>query len=145
MKLNPEEIAVGAFIQFPFYFVIGWWVLLLMPISGLLWALGGAEKSNKLFRRLGVPVATNVAVIASNVNWWPMALAILPMWGVVSLGYGMPDATDEGSWLGRKYLSLLKNYRWANLATRVTTYVLYWVAFLLTAFIVGVLGLVPIV
>jgi hypothetical protein len=143
-KLNLEEIFVGACIQFPFYFLIGWWVLPLMLVSGILWALGGAEKSNKLFRRLGVAVATSVAVVLTNLHWWPVLLFIPAGWGVITLGYGMPSNDDEGSVLGRFYLALLP-YKLANMATRLTTYVLYWVAFILTGKALGVLGLIPII
>jgi hypothetical protein len=69
----------------------------------------------------------------------------LPGWGVITLGYGMPDATDKGSILGRFYLAQLKNYKLANMATRLTTYVLYWVAFIIVGKVLGQSGLIPIV
>lgn len=139
-ELNLEEMFVGACIQFPFYFMIGWWVILLMAASSILWALGGAENSNKLYRRLGVAVATSAFMITISPA---ILLFILPGWGILTLGYGMPDATDKGSWLGRFYLRALKNYKAANFATRVTTYILYWVAFIVVVGVEGRLGWVP--
>ena len=129
-ELNIEEIFVGACIQFPFYFLVGWWVLALMPVSGFLWALGGAKDSSKLFRRLGVAVATVVSVVVTNITWWPIASFIPVGWGVLTLGYGMPDGEDEGSFFGKLYLRILKNYKLANFSTRLTTYIIYWVAFI---------------
>ena len=118
-ELNLEEMFVGVMIQWPFYFAIGWWVLLLMPISGLLWALGGAEKSNKLWRRLGVPLATSIAIIAYNVKLWPAGVAFLPAFGVLSMGYG------ESSWLYKLYSKWFKEDV-IDYPIRITTYILYW-------------------
>ena len=142
-ELNIEELFVGACIQYPFYFLIGWWVLPLMVVSAILWALGGAEKSNKLFRRLGVPVASSISVLLV-LQWWFIPIFILPGWGSITLGYGMPDATDEGSFLGRLYLKFLKNYKLAQFATRITIYILYWASFILTGKILSLFGLIPV-
>lgn len=120
--LNYEEIFIGAFIQTPFYFTIGWWVLLLMPISGLLWALGGAKDSNKLYRRLGVPLATCVAVIAYNWHFWAILAGLLPAFCAVSLGYG------ESSWLFRKLEPWFKEIV-IDYPVRMITYALYWLSF----------------
>jgi hypothetical protein len=49
---------------------------------------------------------------------------MLPLWGIVSIGYGMPDATDEGSWLGRFWRKFLPK-KAANWATRLTVFVLF--------------------
>lgn len=142
-KLNIEELCVGAFIQFPFYFIIGWWVIPLMIISAILWAVGGSGP--KLFRRLGVPIATSLAIVLWNFQYWTvLALFVAPGWGVISIGYGMPDKTDKGSFLGRFYLGQLKNYAFANMATRVTTYMLYWSVMVVVGKVLGVLNLIPI-
>ena len=143
-ELNLEEMFVGACIQFPFYFFIGWLVLPLMAVSAVLWALGGAENSSKAYRRWGVAIATSVLVFARFPSLWAY-LAFIPVgWGVLTLGYGMPDATDKGSVLGRLYLAQLKDYKLANFATRITTYILYWIAFILVGKVLGQLGLIPI-
>ena len=39
---NPEELFMGAVLQFPIYYVVGWWVLPIMLACGLLWRFGGA-------------------------------------------------------------------------------------------------------
>jgi hypothetical protein len=51
-------------------------------------------------------------------------LTVLPLWGVVSMGYGMPDQSDEGSVLGRFYSGWLSR-KAANWATRLTVFVLF--------------------
>lgn len=132
-ELNPEEIFVWACIQFPFYFIVGWYVLPLMVISGIFGALGGAKYSKKGYRTLGVPFATSVAVVAVNPSPWHLLAFIPAGWGVCTLGYGMPDKTDRGSVLGRFYIKLLQ-YKPAVMATRLTTYILYWVSFLLVSY-----------
>jgi hypothetical protein len=38
---NWEEIFIGACLQFPLYFIVGWWVLPIMLVCGILWRLGG--------------------------------------------------------------------------------------------------------
>ena len=53
---EPEEIFIGAALQFPLYFIVGWWVVPIMLVYGALWRLGGMEGGSKLFRRIGVPL-----------------------------------------------------------------------------------------
>ena len=142
-ELNLEEIFVGTCIQFPFYYLVGWWVLVLMPVSGILWALGGAANSNKLFRRLGVPVATSLAVALTNPGWWWIAVFVPVGWLVKSIGYGIPDGEDDGSVLGKFWKKILKNQRLTDFAVRLTTYIIYWIAFGVVAYLLGVLRVLP--
>jgi hypothetical protein len=77
-----------------------------------------------MVRRLGVPAV--MAVSLSFTSLW-LLLTMLPLWGVVSIGYGMPDKDpngDKGSALGRFYLKFLP-YKAANWATRLTVFVLF--------------------
>jgi hypothetical protein len=82
-------------------------------------------------------------MLTISLAWWPMLAFTLPGWGVVTLGYGMPDNDDKGSVLGRFYLKHL-NYKLANFATRLTTYILYWVAFIGAGKVLSQIGLIPI-
>jgi len=132
-ELTWSELSVGAFVQFPFYYMIGWWVLVLMLVSALLWAYGGASHTSKSWRRWGVPTAAGVAVVAFNPTMWPLLGWIPAGWGALTLGYGMPDQNDDGSFLGTLMLRVLKDYKTADMATRVTTYVLYWLSFILVS------------
>lgn len=113
-KLNKEEILVGFIYGSCTWPLISWWAVIPGIISGFLWAIGGSGP--KMVRRWGVP--TVVATTMAFTSPW-LILAILPLWGVVSMGYGMPDATDKGSVLGRFYLKFL-SYKAANWATRFT-------------------------
>lgn len=106
---TPEELFVGAMLQWPLYFLIGWDVGLLMLACGLLWRLGGWSKGNKLYRRIGVPLAI---WIVSGVGW-PMLLAG-PFMVWLAPSYG------KESWL----FKLLKN----DFKTRVICFAWYWSA-----------------
>lgn len=122
-KLNIEELFVGGFIQLPFYFVIGLWVIPLAILSGLLWALGGAEDSSKLFRRLGVPFLAIFFLVASG---WQSLLVLAAYPGAVlacSLGYGL----ESKIW--RFFYRIRQNHKAADFVTRLLTYSLYWISF----------------
>ena len=105
-----EELFIGAVLQFPLYFVVGWWVLPVMLACGILWRLGGWEHGNKLFRRLGVPATVCGVSMLFGVNW-PILLAI-PFMVWIAPSYGVE------SWL----FKLIKN----DFLTRVITYAWYW-------------------
>lgn len=124
--LNVEEIFVGAMIQFPFYFLIHWWVLLLMPISGILWALGGADNSNKLWRRLGVPliafVFISIYLMLKPILLGYVAIGCIGGISAISIGYG------ESSFLYKLY-SKWFDEKVIDYPIRITVYVLYWLSF----------------
>lgn len=125
--LNLEEIFIGSMLQFPFYFLIHWWVLLLMPISGVLWALGGASESNKLFRRLGAPLASYLFValylfLNLHITSYYLVLAFIGGICSISIGYG------ESSFLYKLY-SKWYDEKVIDYPVRITTYVLYWLSF----------------
>jgi hypothetical protein len=106
---SPEEFFVGACLQFPLIFFVGWWVLPLMGLCAVLWRLGGVSGGNKLFRRLGPPF---VAVIASG-KW--LAILAVPFMVWLAPSYG------KESWLYR----IVKN----DFLTRIICYGWYWAAF----------------
>jgi hypothetical protein len=119
MKLNKEELLVGFIYGSCTWSVISWWAVIPGIICAFLWAIGGSGP--KLVRRIGVPLV--VAGSMAFTSLW-LLLLTLPLWGVVSIGYGMPDATDKGSWLGRFYSMFLPKLA-ANWATRLTVFVLF--------------------
>jgi hypothetical protein len=119
VKLNKEELLVGFIYGSATWPLIGWIAVFPGIVCAFLWAIGGAGP--KLVRRIGVPVVVGISLCFTNL--W-LLLTIPPLWGIVALGYGMPDATDKGSWLGRLYLKFLP-YQAANWATRLTIFVLF--------------------
>lgn len=119
MRLNKEEILVGFIYGASVWPLISWWAVIPGIICAPLWAIGGSGP--KLVRRIGVPTVMGVSLAFTSL--W-LLLASLPLWGVVSLGYGMPDVDDKGSPLGRLYSSFLPP-KAANWATRFTLYVLF--------------------
>lgn len=101
MKLNKEELLMGALVGFAYLSVIKWWALLAMPVCAVLWALGGTV--NKAYRRFGV------AFVMGLVAGWAMrspyagAMVAFATGVVMAIGYGVPtwQPPDKGSWLGR--------------------------------------------
>jgi hypothetical protein len=120
-QLNKEELLVGFIYGSCCWPLISWLAVIPGVICSLLWAIGGSGP--KLVRRLGVPLV--MAVILSFTNLW-LLFTVLPLWGIVAIGYGMPNNKngDEGSTLGRFYLKFL-SYKAANWATRFTIYGLF--------------------
>lgn len=88
-------------------------------IAGLLGALGGAERSSKLFRRLFLPLFITGEAYRYLQNWY--VLSIFLMIPIFSIGYGIPDESDAGSPLGRFFYALFKHNKvLANIFTRGT-------------------------
>ena len=139
-KLNKEEIKIGILQALSWIFFSGIWSILSIPLSGFLWALGGAENSDKNFRRVGVPIVICVACALGQKTWIPL-VSILPFWGINTIGYGIPswngpDGTmdDEGAPLGQFWYLKCNNGKMtsnpsaekkANIFTRITLAILY--------------------
>ena len=119
MKLNKEELLVGFIYGSCVWPLISWLAIIPGIVCALLWAIGGSGP--KLYRRIGVPLAMGCSLVFTSL--W-LLITIGPLIGIVSIGYGMPDATDEGSWLGRFYSRFL-SYKAANWATRFTVFALF--------------------
>lgn len=117
---NWEEIFIGAVLQFPLYFIVGWWVLPIMLLCGLLWRYGGWEHGNKVVRRIGVPLTVCISSMLFGVKW-PILLAI-PFMVWIAPSYG------EDSWL----FKLLKN----NFLTRLICFAWYWLTFSIVGYFV---------
>ena len=104
-KLNPEEILTGCLYGFVWVIFLGWWVIPVLAGTSFLWAFGGAAGTSKSWRRWGVPLVTCSALALVTWSWLPL-LSIIPFYGVLTLGYGIPSVNpypkgDKGSWLGR--------------------------------------------
>ena len=88
-------------------------------ISGLLGALGGAENSNKNFRRIGLPLFLAGIAWQQLHNWY--IFSIFLMTPILCIGYGIPCEDDKGSPLGRLFYALFgHNKLLADIFTRGT-------------------------
>ena len=110
----PEEIFIGAMLQFPLYFIIGWKILFIMPLCGLLWRLGGVEGGVKWARWAVVPLLVCLSAAMAGASWWVLLAA--PFMEMISpFGYG------KESWL----------FKWLkkDFPVRIINYAWYWTAF----------------
>ncbi len=121
--ISVEEIFIGAMLQFPLYFIVGWWVIPIQFVCGILWAIGGAEGGTKLARRIGVPlvVCTSTFVV---LHQWTIFLAIpFMIWFAPSYGASTP--------LFKFWNKLTGNHKKADLLTRGSNYIFYWLTFVI--------------
>ena len=119
MKLNREELLTGFLYGSSCWPLISWLAIVPGIACAFLWAIGGSGP--KLVRRIGVPIVMGISLAFTSL--W-LLLSVFPLWGIVSIGYGMPDSTDKGSILGRFYSKFL-SIKAANWATRFTIFVLF--------------------
>ena len=155
MELNREELAIGAVFGASFTWFIHPGQFATVPLCALLWALSGAG-APKVLRRLMAPLLI-AAIAANRLESWIPLLAVLPAFGVLSLGYGIPtiiktaasgggitsvlQTVDEGSRLGRfvyNYLAGQDEVK-ANIITRFIYFLLLGIAFVPLAWF----GIVP--
>ncbi len=78
----------------------------LSTISGILGALGGADNSSKLWRRLCIPLLISSCAYNQTQNLW--VILCMSMYIPLSLGYGIPDNTDSGSKLSQFFFKMFK-------------------------------------
>lgn len=127
---NREELFIGGLFGLSTVFISLWWAVPAAILCAILWRLGGTEGGNKWFRRMGVGFTMCLSVLLSTYN----LLAMVPLamlWGPLSLGYGVPDATDKGSALGAFFYKICKhNQKLADLFTRMTIGILCAIALL---------------
>lgn len=120
MKLSTSELITGASVGLFFWPWLGVYSIGLSSACSLLWALGGSE--NKAYRRIGVPVVISIFLLIGTGKLTSL-LTIPGAFGVLSIGYGIPDFNDpKGSFLGRFFYNL--SPRFANLLTRGTIFTL---------------------
>ncbi len=92
-------------------------IVLSTLIAGFLGGLSGADNSSKFYRRIALPLLLYIVGLIYQ-NYY--SVFILAWCGVLSLGYGVPDATDEGSVLGRFFYKICKkNQWWTNFAVKL--------------------------
>jgi hypothetical protein len=93
-------------------------IILTTFIGGILGAMGGAEHSSKMFRRLLLP-----GIITGVVCWYAqslLTLSIMLMGVIFGMGYGIPCPDDpKPSIIGKFFYALChQNEFWANIFTR---------------------------
>ena len=122
--MNKEEFSIGAVLGLGFFGLIGWWALLLAPITGLLYERGGSGwLGTKAWRRWGVP---SVVVIAT-MKYHIVALILCFVGSVIilSIGYGQRGSSDSGSPFGNWWLDRLGIF-WGKWASRATIVCSIW-------------------
>jgi hypothetical protein len=109
-----EELFIGSCLQFPLYFIVGWWVLPIALICGILWRLGGWSHGHKLFRRLVVPMVVCGSSLLFGVSWAILLAVPFMVWLAPSYG--------KESWLFRVFNN--------DFVVRLICFAWYWAAFL---------------
>jgi len=106
-------------------------------LCGFLGAFAGSQGTSKNWRRMGITLILTVSALLIVKSWW--CLIILSMFGVFSLGHGVPDDdfpenlySDSGSRIGffwtmlfRRYFNRAKAHFFADVAMRGTKGVLF--------------------
>lgn len=122
-----EEIFIGACLQFPLYFIMGWSVIPTALICGVLWRLGGWTHGHKAFRWAVVPLFVCFCAFMCTKNQWiflaaPFMVKIAPSYGKSSWLY---------KWVKRHcaYAGWATEDQRANFLTRILCYFWYWAAF----------------
>lgn len=94
-------------------------IILACIICAVLGAVAGSRNTPKAIRRIGIPV---VIILALMLKYGFSYYHFLPILTHIALrlGYGIPDATDKGSDIGRFWSRLISNRIFLNMATRGT-------------------------
>ena len=88
-------------------------------VCGLLGSYSGADKTSKVYKRFGIPIILTCISFMMLENW--LALLMLNLIWVYSLGYGIPDSTDDGSSIGKFwYYCTNKKLYYTKILTRLT-------------------------
>jgi len=102
----------------------------IIALGGVLWRLGGVQ-NGRLYRRIGVPAILAIICFLQTGNWIIAGLTMLIAWGVVSIGYGIPDpGGDTGSTIGAFWYKTTKNIKKARILTRLSIGLLYSCTFI---------------
>jgi hypothetical protein len=109
-----EEIFIGAVLQFPLYFIVGWWIIPIFLLCGLLWRYGGWSKGVKWARWAVVPLLVCLSAFLCGTKW-PIFLAAPFMVKLMPFSYG------KSGWL----------YKWLknDFLVRLACFYWYWTAF----------------
>lgn len=117
---------MGAMLQWPLYFFVGWWVLPVMVVTAFLWRMGGWSRGHKLYRRVGVPLVVCGVSIFFGAGWAMLLAGPFMVWLAPSYGEKSWLYTQVGPRVGR------------DLITRVICFGWYWAVLLLG---IGLAGL----
>ena len=113
----PEEIIICGICSTIFlYWIVGWWVLPLMVVNGLLWRWGGAKGGWKPARWALVPLMVCGSTFLVTHSWW-IFLAAPFMEKISPFGYGKESWLFK--WLKKDFPVRLINFAW------------YWITFLI--------------
>jgi len=63
-------------------------------VGGFFGAMGGSEKGNKLYRRLGLSLLT-LCIVSFFKGWSYWNLLCFGLFGIFSIGYGVPCVDDN--------------------------------------------------
>lgn len=115
---NREELLTGAVVGMSVLLFAHIWTIPAVVLCSFLWRAGGCwEKS---IRRIGIPVILSLACWLGTHDVLSLIFPAL-MWIPLTLGYGIPDGTDEGSKLGKFFYEISGNNNLvADLLTRGT-------------------------
>lgn len=113
----------------------------LSAVAGYMWYSGG--EGNKSIRRVGV--ASLIALIAAYKIGWSLWLLAVPVvmilaWVSFSVGYGIPDNSDEGSAIARfwnRWFPWQTEENKLRFATRATTGFLYGLNYIVTGVVIS--------
>lgn len=77
--------------------------LLFVLLIATLWRLGGWNKAKwSGYRDVLIPIFIGLFFAFYYKTWW-LFPAMAASYNIIRIGYGIPDPTDEGSWLGRTF------------------------------------------
>lgn len=127
--LNLNEFSIGMLFGMAMTPIIGPSSIVLAFLTGSLWAIGGAGYG-RIWRYAGVPLITFFFLVL-KANFY--ACLVSSVWcGVcLTIGYGIPDQSDEGSALGRFWMKAFNNNaQLANFFTRGTIYTLIAIGYI---------------
>jgi hypothetical protein len=110
---NPEEFYIGAFLQFPLFYVLRWKIFFIMALCAILWRLGGWQHGSKLWRWVGVPLVVCGSSLFAGCPWTIFLAA--PFMVKLAPSYGKDGILWE--WFGK------------DLPVRLICFLWYWSAF----------------
>jgi hypothetical protein len=109
---NPEELFVGAMLQWQLIFIMGWSVIPIMILCGLLWRWGGTTGGWKPARWALVPLLVCFCAFMCTKNPW-VWLAAPFMVKISPFSYGKSGWLWK--WLGNDFLVRSICYGWYTL------------------------------
>lgn len=119
--LNLNEFSIGMLFGLAMTPIIGPASTVLAFLTGSLWAIGGAGYG-RIWRYAGVPTITFFFLVLHS-NFYACLVSSIICGALLTIGYGIPDESDEGSALGRFWMKAFHNdTTLANIFTRGTIY-----------------------